>query len=157
VKTKIDRPMFEVRASPIHGLGVFALRRIRKGTRIIAYLGERITPDEADRRYDDDSMAHHHTFLFVVDDETVIDARVDGNDARFINHACQPNCESVVTNGTIYIVATQTIQAGTELTYDYHLTRPGRRRKGWKRLYACHCGSPKCRGTLLDSGEGRTR
>ncbi len=140
---------FEVRSSSIHGRGVFALRRIRKGTRLIEYVGERISPEEADRRYDDDALDIPHTFLFTVDKRTVIDAAVDGNDARFINHSCNPNCEAVDDAGRIFIEAIRTIRLGEELTYDYHLERDGRWRKEWDQRYACRCGAPNCRGTLL--------
>ncbi len=81
------RPMIEVRHSPIHGYGVFALRRIRKGTAVVEYLGERISHEEADARYAEKGSRDNHTFLFTVDSSTVIDAGVDGNEARYINHA----------------------------------------------------------------------
>ena len=76
------KPFFEIRPSPIHGRGAFATRRIRKGTRIIEYTGERLTPLEADARYDDDRSEHPHVLLFTVDRRTVIDAGVGGNEAR---------------------------------------------------------------------------
>jgi SET domain-containing protein len=141
--------VFELRSSAIHGQGVFALRRIHKGQRLIEYTGERITPDEADRRYDDDAMDIPHTFLFTVDARTVIDAAVGGNEARFINHSCNPNCEAVDDGGRIFIESIRNIRAGEELTYDYHLERDGRWRKEWTQRYACCCGAPNCRGTLL--------
>src|SRR5690349_13025091 len=81
---KPSDPPFELRKSSIQGLGAFATRRIRKGTRIIEYTGERIPQKEADARYDDESMKRHHTFLFSLDDDTCVDAAVGGNDARFI-------------------------------------------------------------------------
>ena len=140
---------FEVRTSSIHGRGVFALRRIHKGTRLIEYVGERISPEEADRRYDDDALDIPHTFLFTVDKHTVIDAAVDGNEARFINHSCDPNCEAVDDAGRIFIEAIRRIRPGEELTYDYHLERDGRWRKEWAERYACRCGASDCRGTLL--------
>ena len=141
--------LFEIRESPIQGKGVFAARRIRKGTRIIEYTGERISADEADRRYDDDSMARHHTFLFTVDDDTIVDAAVAGNEARFINHSCAPNCEAVIEDGRIWIEALRTIRPGEELVYDYQYERTGRYRAAWKDLYACECGAASCRGTIL--------
>jgi SET domain-containing protein len=142
-------PLYEVRASPIQGQGVFALRRIRKGTRIDEYTGERITPEEADARYDDDAVDRPHTFLFTVDDRTVIDGAVHGNAMRLVNHSCDPNCEAVDDGGRIFVEALRTIQPGEELTYDYHLERPGRYRKEWAERYACRCGAPNCRGTML--------
>jgi SET domain-containing protein len=140
---------FELRTSPIHGQGVFALRRIRKGRRLIEYAGERITPEAADLRYDDDAMDRPHTFLFTVDARTVIDAAVSGNQARFVNHSCDPNCEAVDNGGRIFIEALRNIRPGEELTYDYHLEREGRWRREWVARYACRCGAPSCRGTLL--------
>lgn len=142
-------PYVEVRQSPIHGFGVFALRKIRKGTRIIEYLGERISNEEADSRYDDDAMEQTHTFLFTVDDDTVIDATREGNDARYINHSCEPNCESICERGRIFIHAIRTIQPGEELSYDYRLERGGEYRPEWEARYACRCGARHCRGTLL--------
>ncbi len=139
----------ELRSSAIHGQGVFALRRIHKGKRLIEYAGERITPGEADLRYDDDAMDRPHTFLFTVDEHTVIDAAAGGNEARFINHSCDPNCEAVDDDGRIFIEAIRNIRPGEELTYDYHLERKGRWRQGWAERYACRCGAPNCRGTLL--------
>ena len=140
---------FKVRRSAIHGRGAFATRRIRPGARIIEYTGERIDGEEADARYDDDTMERHHTFLFEIDDETYIDAAHHGNEARFINHSCDPNCAPYLIDRRIIIEATKNIQPGVELGYDYAFERDGRYRAEWKRLYACHCGSPKCRGTIL--------
>ncbi len=114
MKTSVSRqPLIEVRHSPVHGYGVFALRRIRKGTTIIEYLGERVSHDEADARYEDKDPNDNHTFLFTVDAKTVIDGGVDGNDARFINHSCDPNCESATHAKRIYIEAVRTIQRAT--------------------------------------------
>jgi SET domain-containing protein len=73
---------------------VFAARRIRKGTTVIEYLGDRVSHAQADARYEDKDPNDNHTFLFTVDAKTVIDAGVDGNEARYINHGCDPNCES---------------------------------------------------------------
>ncbi len=77
----------------MQGLGAFATRAIPAGTRLIEYAGERLTPEQADARYPDESGERHHTFLFAIDDDVVVDAAVNGNDARFINHSCDPNCE----------------------------------------------------------------
>lgn len=141
---------FEIRRSPIQGLGAFATRRIRKGTRLIEYTGERITTDEADRRYpDDESQARHHTFLFAIDDDVVIDAAVDGNEARFINHSCAPNCDAVIDDGRIWIETIRDIRPGEELAYDYAFVLEERHTPAAKRRYPCTCGAPTCRGTIL--------
>jgi hypothetical protein len=153
-------PWFQVRRSPVHGLGAFALRRIRKGTRIIEYLGERVTHEEADRRYEGKDESDSHTFLFIVDSKTVLDGGVDGNDSRFINHSCDPNCESVIEAKRVFIEAIRTIQPGEELSYDYQLGRDADDPPNVDEIYACRCGHDSCRGTMLwppKKPEPRTR
>ena len=141
--------LLEIRRSPIAGLGGFATQPIRKGTRIIEYVGERISHAEADRRYDDSVSPHPHVVLFTVNNRTVIDAGVNGNEARFINHSCEPNCDPVIEKGHVYIEAIKNIAAGEELTYDYNLTREGDDLESEER-FACHCGAKRCRGTQLE-------
>ena len=143
------QPLIKVRNSRIHGRGVFAARRIRKGTRIIEYVGERMSHEEADKRYEDSDPNDNHTFLFIVDKKTVIDAGVGGNAARFINHSCDGNCESVIEKGRVWIEATRTIQPGQELGYDYEIGREPDDPDDVDEIFACRCGSPKCRGTML--------
>jgi uncharacterized protein len=141
--------LLQVRGSPLHGLGVFALQRIAKGTRIIEYLGERVSHTEADRRYENKDAADNHTFLFIVDARTVIDAGVGGNEARFVNHACAPNCESVIENGRVFIDAVRNIAPGEELTYDYQIQREADDPPDIDAIFACRCGLKGCRGTML--------
>jgi SET domain-containing protein len=138
-----------VRRSRIHGSGVYAARRIRKGTRIVVYLGERITHQQADDRYAARGQDDGHTFLFVVDDEIVIDAGVNGNDARFINHFCDPNCDTVIEDRRVFIEALRTIQPGEELGYEYGLTWDSTDDPDELANYACRCGAANCRGTML--------
>ena len=140
---------FKLRRSSIQGRGAFATRPIKRGTRIIEYTGERISHEEADRRYDDGKMGRHHTFLFNIDSKTCIDAAVDGNDARFINHSCAPNCEAIDERKRIFIEAIRDIAPGEELTYDYAYERDGTEDDEWERIYVCKCGAPTCRGTIL--------
>jgi SET domain-containing protein len=143
-------PLVEVRDSPIHGRGVFAVRRIRKGTRVIEYTGERVSHAEADRRYDDRPEDDSHTFLFIVDRHTVIDAGVGGNEARFINHACDPNCESVIERRRVFIEALRDIEPGEELAYDYQIQRESDDPPNVEEIWACRCGTQHCRGTMLE-------
>jgi hypothetical protein len=145
----VSSPLVEVRNSPVHGRGVFAAAPIRKGTRILEYLGDRISHDAADKRYEDHDESDNHTFLFIVDKHTVIDAGVGGNDARFINHQCEGNCESVIENRRVFIDATRDIAPGQELGYDYEIGREKDDPPNVDEIYACRCGSPKCRGTML--------
>lgn len=146
----MPKPLFEVRSSPIQGFGAFATQRIRKGTRIIEYAGERISSKEGDARYENHRAQHTPVLLFVVDQRTVIDAGVGGNEARFINHSCEPNCEAVIGSRRIYIEALRTISLGEELTYDYNLTRDESDDAQTELDYACHCGASTCRGTMLE-------
>ncbi|HEX4936136.1 MAG TPA: SET domain-containing protein-lysine N-methyltransferase, partial [Gemmatimonadaceae bacterium] len=110
---------FEIRHSPIQGYGAFATRYIPPGVRLIEYAGERLTPAEADARYPEVPGERHHTFLFAIDDEVVVDAAVNGNEARWINHSCDPNCDAVIDDGRIWIESIRDIVAGEELAYDY--------------------------------------
>ncbi len=124
-----------VRPSPIDSVGVFTSKPIRKGTRIVEYEGERITPEEADRRYD----GAVRTYLYELEDgKTIIDGHGLG---AFLNHSCDPNCESEESKGRVWLFAIRDIAAGEELVWDYNL-------RGDEEPAPCHCGSPKCRGTM---------
>lgn len=137
-----------MRRSKIQGRGVFATRRIRTGQVLTEYIGEQLTHEEADARYDD-SEGRHHTFLFVVNDDIVLDARRRGNDAKYINHSCEPNCESVIDDDRVWIQSIKPIAPGTELVYDYRFEWDDSYDADDVRYYACRCGSAKCRGTIL--------
>lgn len=141
-------PFFEIRESPIQGLGAFATRAIPAGTRLIEYAGERLTPDEADARYPDNDE-RHHTFLFAIDDDVVVDAAVNGNDARFLNHSCDPNCDVVIDEKRLWIETIRDVEPGEELVYDYAFILPERHTPAAKRRYPCSCGATSCRGTIL--------
>ncbi len=144
---------YAVRNSVIHGRGVFATRKIRKGTVILEYKGQRTSYDDALSRPDSDPANSAHTFLFELDDGRVIDAGVRGNAARWINHSCEPNCVPFEDeDGRVFIEAKRKIRRGEELSYDYRLTVEGRLSKRERAQYACRCGSAKCRGSMLDDG-----
>lgn len=142
-------PAFVVKGSRIHGRGVFARRLITAGTRIIEYKGERITDDEAQRRHGRDPDNPHHTFFFSLEDGRLIDGDAGGNSARWINHACEPNCEAREEDGRVFIYALRDIPSGEELGYDYGLIIEERYTPAIKRNYACYCGAPSCRKTML--------
>jgi hypothetical protein len=142
------RPWFELRRSSIQGKGAFALRDIPAGRKLIEYTGERITDDEASRRYDDSRVRRHHTFLFELGDGTCIDACSMGSDARFINHSCAPNCEALQDGNRVFIHSLKAIAEGDELVYDYRYVVDGPLDAETKKLYACRCGAKECRGTI---------
>jgi SET domain-containing protein len=138
-----------VRRSRIQGRGVYATRDIDEGERVIEYTGLLITNEEADAQSDDEGMRRHHTFLFGVDDRYTVDGARGGNEARFINHSCAPNCESVIEGRRVFIDALRDIGAGEEISYDYwYTTDGGYTLEDLRRIYPCHCGAPACRGTL---------
>lgn len=146
----------ERRQSSIHGNGVFATAPIAKGERVVRYKGEVRRHADVDAEY-----AGHdetgHTFLFSLNDEYVIDANIDGNVARWINHSCAPNCEAVQEENAkgkkhkdkVYIHATRDIAAGEELSYNYGIVLDEPYTPALKKLWECRCGSAKCTGTML--------
>jgi SET domain-containing protein len=140
---------FAVRGSPIQGQGGYATRAIPAGTRIVEYAGERLTPEQAEARYPDVEGERHHTYLFAIDDTVVVDAAVNGNDARFLNHSCAPNCDAVIDDGRIWIDAIQDIEVGEELVYDYAYLLEERHTPAAKKRFPCFCGAITCRGTIL--------
>jgi uncharacterized protein len=141
-------PLVVVKRSPIQGRGVFARAAIKKDARIVEYVGERLTPAVAEDRYDDEKMKRHHTFLFDAG-RVVIDATDEGNESRFINHSCNPNCYIEIEKSRVFIHAKRAIREGDELFYDYwYSTDDSYTIEDLRRIYPCRCGAPKCRGTL---------
>jgi uncharacterized protein len=144
----------QVRRSGVHGKGVFAVKPIAAGERLIEYVGELISWPEALRRHPHDPSDPNHTFYFHIDAKRVIDAGVGGNDSRWINHACDPNCEAdqvddAVRGGRVYIKALRDLLPGEELFYDYGLVIAERYTPKLKKEYECRCGSEVCRRTML--------
>jgi len=152
----VSSALVEVRDSGVHGRGVFAVAPIKKGTRILEYLGDRVSHDVADQRYENHDENDNHTFLFIVDRNTVIDAAIGGNDARFVNHQCSGNCESAIENRRVFIDAVRDIKPGEELGYDYEIGRDKDDPPNVDEIYACRCGTPKCRGTMLEPAKKET-
>jgi hypothetical protein len=139
----------QMRRSDVHGNGVFALQDLAEGETLIEYKGEVINWKEALRRHPHDPAQPNHTFYFHIDDGRVIDGNVKGNDARWINHSCEPNCEADETDGRVYIKALRNIAAGEELNYDYGLIIDEPYTEKLLSEFPCWCGSEQCRGTLL--------
>jgi SET domain-containing protein len=138
-----------VRNSPVHGKGVFAARDIKEGARIIEYKGEIITAREADRRESLKPADDFHTFFFSLESGKIIDGGKKGNNARWINHSCEPNCEAREDDGRVFIYALRDIKEGEELNYDYGLILDQRHTPAIKKAYECRCGAKTCRHTLL--------
>ena len=135
----------EVRKSGVHGHGVYATTTIRKGARVIEYTGALVPWEDAS-----DQADGPHTFLFgLTDGKQVIDPAFGGNDARWINHSCDPNCEAIEEGDRVFIYALRSLLPGEELFYDYALDVDEPRTRKLEKEYACHCGSPQCRGFML--------
>ncbi len=139
----------KVRHSSVHGNGVFAARKILAGARIIEYQGKRISEKQAEKRFGLDPENPFHTFFFSLENGKLIDGGDQGNDARWINHSCEPNCEAQEEKGRVYIHALRDIARGEELNYDYGLVIDEKMSKALKKAYECRCGSANCRGTML--------
>ncbi|NYE60928.1 hypothetical protein FHW58_002080 [Duganella sp. 1224] len=151
-------PACRVERSPVHGNGVFANRAIAPGERIIQYAGREISWDEAQARAAAQGGPHNHTFFFSLANGNVVDGGDHGNDARYINHSCEPNCEAIEEDdGTIHIYALQPIAQDEELSYSYPLIYEGRHTPAIKRAFACRCGAANCSGTMLAPKPRRRR
>lgn len=149
--TANTKPWHYVAESELHGRGVFARRFIPKGSTIMEYEGKRISSDEADEQPSADPDNPYHTFFFSLSSGEIIDGAQQGNEARWINHSCEPNCEGHENDAgdRVFIVAKRDIEKDEELLYDYALTIDEPLTESLKQNYACWCGAPQCRGTML--------
>ncbi len=127
---------------------MFAGIAFAPGDRVGEYRGRRISEKEMQRRWQATDRDLSHTFFFVLDDDTIIDAGEGGNGIRYINHSCAPNCITSVEDGHVYVDALRAIEPGEELSYDY-LLQPGDVTDALTH-YACACGAESCRGTMVD-------
>jgi len=131
-----------IRSSAIHAAGCYTTTAIRKGSRVAEYAGHKMSKEEADRLYESSPI----TYLFGLGDGAMV---IDGHAmAMFINHSCQPNCETEEIGGRVWIKAIRNIAAGEEITYDYCLYDGGDDEHA-----ACNCGAPRCRGTMYSRKE----
>ena len=146
IKTRKPAGRIEVRKSGVHGRGVYATRPISKGARIIEYTGRRVLWEDVPNDLNDP-----HTFLFGLDNgKDVIDPRTGGNEARWINHSCDPNCESIEENGRVFIYALRNLRPGEELFYDYALQVDEPITREVEKESRCLCRTSRCRGTMLE-------
>ena len=142
-----SRNFTRVGRSSIEGQGVFARRNIPRGTRIFEYVGERRTVTSVLLEREEASA---RTYYFRLNDQIIVDATITGNDSRFVNHGCEPNCAAYIFDDRIYIYAERDIRRGEELTYNYRLGMVfGRADRRARESFVCTCGAPTCRGTML--------
>lgn len=135
-------PFIKIKRSTIHGAGAFAARDIPKATRIIEYVGELISNTEADRR---EKLTPGLTYIFMIDDERSLDGAKLGNESKFLNHSCTPNCDWVIEGKRVFYDANRDIKQGEELTIDYAFEPDWPKEK-------CFCQSANCRGYLNLAG-----
>ena len=140
---------YTVRRSRVHGRGLFARTPYLPGDLVGEYRGRLIDTALEGETSSASNSDPAYTLLFALDDRLMIDAGVDGNSIRFINHSCDPNCETSVEGDRVFVHALRSIRPGEELTYDYNL-RPGDPTDR-PDAYPCRCGSENCRGTMIDS------
>jgi hypothetical protein len=133
-----DHPLVIFKKSKIHGTGGFARTDIRRGIRIIEYVGPKLAKAEAQAE-----LEKQNSYIFTLDDNYDIDGSVEWNPARFINHGCQPNCEAEIDGDRIWIVARRSIKAGEELTYNYSYDFDDYKER------PCNCGSRGCVGYMV--------
>lgn len=147
---KTNSPFIFVRESRIHSNGVFAKIDIKAGTRIIEYVGEKVTKAESDRRADipleknKKNSEYGAVYIFQLNKRHDIDGNVPYNTARFINHSCEPNCETDIIRGRIWVIALRDIQKGEEISYNYNYDIEDYEE------HRCYCGSRRCVGYILD-------
>lgn len=133
-------PKLEVKKSAIDCLGLYTQTDIPANTEVIEYSGEKISMSEADAREKENDKTGI-TYLFILDENFCIDGAVYGNDAKYINHSCEPNCEIIYKDGKIFVYSGREIKAGEELTFDYCFDKNSKKE-------ICRCGSAKCRGVI---------
>ena len=135
-------PLVKIRVrvgpSRIAGQGLFAEQAIRQGTKIIRYIGEKITHEESERR-----LAAGNVYIFGLNEHYALDGSTPKNTARYVNHSCDPNCHTEQFGNTIWIVAIEDIEAGEELTYNYEYEIDD------EPAEPCHCGAKHCCGYIL--------
>lgn len=146
---KTSSPYIVLKKSGIHGKGVYAKMDIQKGTRIIEYVGEKVTKKESDRRAQKPLQNNAKNeelgavYLFELNKRYDLDGYFDYNTARFINHSCDPNCETEIVKGHIWIISVKEIKKGEEITYNYNYS--------WEDYedHPCNCGTKRCVGYIL--------
>ncbi|MFM0093713.1 SET domain-containing protein-lysine N-methyltransferase [Paraburkholderia sediminicola] len=137
-----------VRRSSVHGRGVFAIKPLAAGECVLQYKGEITSWRDAVRRHRREGV-EGHTFLFGLSDGSVIDGSRGGNSARWLNHACAPNCETIEDEGRIFIHTLRAIEPGEELFIKYLLAIDDPANEGVRAQYACRCAASGCRQSML--------
>ena len=138
VETQVENKYLEFKQSSIHNYGAFAVKPIRKGARIIEYVGRPLTKKKAQAALQDGNA-----YVFTINKHFDIDGEVPWNPARFINHGCEVNAESDVEDDRVWIIATRNIKKGEEILYNYNYDLEDAFDN------PCYCGSKNCIGYMV--------
>tara|TARA_Y100000310_G_C20192916_1_gene583316 strand:+ start:61 stop:564 length:504 start_codon:yes stop_codon:yes gene_type:complete len=148
---KAQNEFIVVKESVIHGRGIFAKKDISKGTRIIEYKGKKITKKESDKVFDKDykeasqDPSKGEVYLFELNNKYDIDGNIPENVAKYINHSCEPNCETENEDEEkIWVLALKDIKTGQELSFNYGFNIEEHED------YPCKCGTNSCVGFILE-------
>lgn len=133
-----DHPLVVAKKSKIHGHGCYARKDIKKGKKIMEYVGPLITKKESEKL-----LKCLNEYIFTLNDKYDIDGSVDYNIARFINHSCDPNCESDIIKDRVWLYTTRDVKEGEELTYNYGYDLDDFEYR------TCECGSKNCVGFMV--------
>ena len=145
------KQLWKKKKSKVHGSGLFAAQDVKKGLQVIEYIGDKVSKREGDKRADKQinkakkNQNNGMVYIFELNQRYDIDGDVSYNDARLINHSCDPNCEVEIVNNRLWISAIKNIKKGSEISYNYGYS--------YDTDYVdhvCKCGSPKCVGYILD-------
>lgn len=136
----INHLFYEVRNSPIHGKGLFAVTDIPAHTKLVKYTGELISREEEERREVENDKIHL-THILRLNDHESLDARDDNGDGKWVNHSCDPNADYFITGHDAWLITTRAVKKGEEITFDYAFPMDTQREM-------CRCNSPKCRGII---------
>ncbi|MEM7146743.1 MAG: SET domain-containing protein-lysine N-methyltransferase [Verrucomicrobiota bacterium] len=137
-----------VKRSGIHARGLFAKKAIPEGTRVIEYIGPKITKAESERRGHEQDAIGRDTgegmvYIFTLNKRHDIDGNVEWNWARLANHSCDPNCTTDVIRGRIWLIADRSIEKGEEIVYDYNFDLD------YYEEHPCLCGTDNCCGYIV--------
>jgi len=147
--------MWKEKKSKIHGKGIIATENIKKGTKIIQYIGEKITKKEGDKRSAErikkflNKVNEGSVYIFELNKKYDIDGSPLYNKARFINHSCDPNCVVDIIKNEIWISSINGIKKGEELNYDYGYPFDDDDFCD----HICKCGSVKCIGYIISQDD----
>lgn len=147
-KARGESKYVKVFQSGIHNRGLIAAMDIPERECVIEYVGEKVTKTESDRRADlqlgkAGENGDGAVYIFTLNKRYDIDGNVSWNKARLANHSCDPNCETDVIKGHVYLISLRDIKKGEEIVYNYNFDLE------FYEDHPCLCGTKKCVGYIV--------